>query len=60
MGSDKAPTLSEAPSSPLVLSPTKNLFIKFMKVFIEMMQTQTQVRAEPQKHPLKARYPETY
>ena len=37
----KAPTPPEAPTPPLVPSSTKNLFIKFMKVFMEMTQAQT-------------------
>ena len=57
-GSDEAPTPPEAPALPLVLPPAKDLFTKFMKVFMEI--TQAQVLAEPQERLLKARIPETY
>ena len=49
---------NEASTSPLVLPPAKDLFTKFMKVFIET--TQAQALAELQECPLKARTPETY
>ena len=58
--SNKAFTLLEAPTSPLILSPVKDLFTKFMKVFMEMAQAQAQTLAEPQKRPLKAKTSETY
>ena len=56
--STEAPTPPEAPTLPLVPSSTKDLFTKFMKLFIEM--TQVQVLAEPRERPLKIRSPETY
>ena len=34
-GSNKASTLPEAPTPPLIPSPSKDLFTKFMKVFME-------------------------
>ena len=40
-GSDKAPTPSEAPTLPLVFLSPKDLFTKFMKVFMKMTQAQT-------------------
>ena len=47
------------PSIPtLVLLPAKDLFTKFMKMFMEI--TQAQVLAEPQKRTLKAKTPEIY
>ena len=61
-GSDEAPTEAptppEAPTLPLVPLSTKDLFMKFMKVFMET--TQAQALAEPRERPLKARTPETY
>ena len=61
-GSDEAsieaPTPLEAPTPPLVPSSTKDLFTKFIKVFMETVQAQAQ--AEPRERPLKARSPETY
>ena len=63
-GSDEAPTEAPTPleafTSSLVFPFTKDLFTKFMKVFIEMTQAQAQALAEPQEQPLKARSPETY
>ena len=56
--SNEAPILSEAPTWPLVSLPAKDLFTKFMKVFMET--TQVQTLAEPWERPLKARTPETY
>ena len=60
--SDKAPTEAPTPpeaSTPPLVPPTpKNLFTKFMKVFIETTQARDQL--EPQKRLLKARTPETY
>ena len=35
--SNKAPTLLEAPTLPLIPPPAKDLFTKFMKVFMEMI-----------------------
>ena len=61
-GSNKA--LTEALISPdastlsFVPPTSKDLFTKFMKVFIEM--TQAQDHLEPQKCPLKAKTPEIY
>ena len=61
-GSDKAPTKSSIPpeaSTPsLVLFSTKDLFTKFIKMFMET--TQAQALAEPREWPFKARSPETY
>ena len=61
-GSDEAPTEAptplEAPIPPLVPSSTKDLFIKFMKVFMET--TQAQAQAGPQERSFKARSPKTY
>ena len=45
VSSDEAPTLPETPTPPLVLLLTKDLFTKFMKVFMET--TQTQALAKP-------------
>ena len=59
VGSNEASTPLEAPT-PLFAPSTKDLFTKFMKMFMEMMQAQAQALAEPQKRPLKARTPETY
>ena len=36
--SNKAPIFSETPILPLILSPAKDLFLKFMKIFIETTQ----------------------
>ena len=62
VGSDEAPTkaltLPETPTLPLVPPLAKDLFTKFMKVF--MKTTQAQTLAEPQERPLKAKTPETY
>ena len=58
IGSNKAPTLFEAPIPPLVLSPAKDIFTKFIKVFIETMQAQA--LAKLQKYSLKSRAPEAY
>ena len=43
----EAPTPPEALTPPLVLSSTKDLFTKFMKVFMKTTQAQTQ--AEPRE-----------
>ena len=45
----KAPTPPEAPIPPLVPPSIEDLFIKFMKVFMETTQAQVQVLAEPQE-----------
>ena len=58
-GSDEAPTPLEAPTPPFV-PPTKDLFTKFMKAFVESTQAWDQEQTEPRKRPLKARFPETY
>ena len=58
-GSNEALTPPEAITPPLVL-PTKDLFTKFMKVFMKMTQAQAQAIAEPRERPLKARTPKTY
>ena len=59
-GSNKALTPPEAPTPPLVSPPAKDLFTKFMKVFMETTQAQAQALAEPRERSLKARTPETY
>ena len=63
-GSNEAPTEAliplKAPTPPLVPPSTKDLFTKFMKVFMETTQAQAQALAEPQEQPLKARTLETY
>ena len=59
-GSDEALIPLEASTPPFVPPTSKDLFTKFMKVFMETTQAQAQVLAEPQKRPLKARTPETY
>ena len=56
----KAYTPLEAPILPLVPPLAKNLFIKFMKVFMEMTQVWDREQLEPQKRSLKAMTPETY
>ena len=58
-GSDKAFTPSEALTPPFV-PPTKDLFTKFMKAFVESIQAWDREQAEPQEQPLKARSPKTY
>ena len=64
VGSDEALTeaytLLEAPISTLIPPPTKDLFTKFMKVFIKTMQAWDQEHLEPQERLLKAKTPETY
>ena len=55
---NKAFILSKALTPLLVLPPAKNLFTKFIKVFIET--TQAQILAEPQKHLQKTKTPKTY
>ena len=62
IGSNEALTPPKASILLLVPSPTKDLFTKFMKMFIEMTKTQAWDREqlEPQKHPLKARTSDTY
>ena len=49
-GSDEAPTKAltppEALTPPLVLPFTKDLFTKFMKIFMKTMQAQAQILAE--------------
>ena len=56
----EAPTPPEASTPPLVPPTSKDLFTKFMKVFMETTQAQAQALAEPQERPLKARTSETY
>ena len=58
--STKAPIPPEALTPPLVLLSTKDLFTKFIKVFMETTQAQAQALAKLQKQPLKAWAPETY
>ena len=53
--SNEAFTPPKAPNLPFV-PPAKDLFTRFMKVFMEMTQAQT----EPQERFLKARTPEIY
>ena len=61
-GSNEASTEASTPpkalTPPPVPSSTKDLFTKFMKVFME--RTQAQAQAEPRERPFKARSPETY
>ena len=57
-GNNKAPT--KAPTPPLIPPSTKNLFTKFMKMFMEITQAQAQALIEPQKQLFKARTPKTY
>ena len=56
--STKALTPSEAPTPPFVLLSIEDLFIRFMKVFMET--TQAQALAEPQECLFKARTPHIY
>ena len=44
----KASAILEA-YTPILVSPTKDLFIKYMKVFMKLMQTQTEAVTKPQK-----------
>ena len=57
-GSNETPTPPKAPTPPLVPPPAKDLFTKFMKVFMETIQAQA--LAKSQERPLKARNSETY
>ena len=57
--SNEAPTSPKAITLPLV-PLTKDLFTKFMKVFIKTTQAQAQALVEPRKRLLKARTPEIY
>ena len=57
-GSNEASTFSKAPILPLVLPSAKDLFIKFMKVFMNPIQAQT--LAESWKRSLKAKTSKTY
>ena len=59
-GSNKAFTSPEAPTPPFVSFFAKDLFTKFIKVFMETTQAQTQVLAESQERPLKAIKSEIY
>ena len=56
--SNEAPIPPKAPTPPLVLPPSEDLFTKFMKVFMETTQAQDQL--EPRGRLVKARTPETY
>ena len=58
--SNKALTFPKAPTPPLVSPSSKDLFTKFMKIFMETTQAQVQALAEPWERPLKARTPNTY
>ena len=64
VGSNKALiktcTLLKAPIPPLVSPLSKDLFTKFMKVFIKAMQDWNQEQLESQKRPIKARTTKTY
>ena len=57
-GINKASIPTKALIPSLVFLFAKDLFIKFMKVIMEIMQAQTQT--ELQKRPLKARNSKTY
>ena len=63
-GSDEAfiivPIFLETPTSFLIPPTSKDLFIKFLKVFMEMTQAPDQEQLELQERPLKARTPEIY
>ena len=63
-GSNKAPTkvltLPKAPTSPLIAPSTKDLFTKFIKVFMEMIKAQPQVLTKPQEWLLKIWTPKMY
>ena len=63
-GSNEAPTEAftppEASTPPFIPLISKDLFTKFMKMFIEITHAQAQALTEPQERPLKARTPETY
>ena len=58
-GSNEAPTPLEASTPPLV-PPTKDFFMKFMKAFVESTQAWDREQAKPRKQQFKARSPETY
>ena len=58
--STKASTLPEASTLPFVPSTSKDLFTKFMKVFMETTHAQAQALAEPRERALKASTSETY
>ena len=60
VGNNEALILPEDSTPSLVPPTSKDLFTKFMKVFIETTQTQAQALVEPRERPLKARTPETY
>ena len=57
--SNEAFTPIEA-STPLFIPPTKDLFTKFMKAFVESTQIWEREQAEPREQLLKVRSPETY
>ena len=63
-GSDDALTKAlippEAPIPPLVPLTFKDLFTKFMKVFMETTQARDREQLEPWERSFKARTPETY
>ena len=58
VGSNEAPTSLEAQTPTLIPLTSKNLFTKFMKVFMETTQARDQL--EPRECSFKARTPETY
>ena len=60
VGSNEASTPPKASTPPLVAPTSKDLFTKFMKVFMEITQAQAQALVEPQKRLLKARTPKIY
>ena len=56
VGNDEASTPLKAPTLPFVSLPAKNLFRKFIKVFIEM----TQAQAKPRECSQKTKTTENY
>ena len=64
VGSDetltKASTPPETLTPPLVFLFTKDLFIKFIKIFMKMIQAQAQALAKPWEQFFKARTPKMY
>ena len=56
----EAPIPPDASIPPFVPPTSKNFFTKFMKMFMETMQAQGQILAEPQERPFKAKTLETY
>ena len=58
-GSNEAPTLLEASTSPFV-PPTKDFFTKLIKAFVELTQAWDLEQAKPRKQPFKVKSLETY